>query len=881
MPDRPGRLKGSPGSVDAAEMRRTVSLCLLVAALVPFGAGGLGLWVQLSAGAEAAASEREFALRLTDAVRARVRQWVPDSPLAGPDADPVLLFGGLVAFGAVLASLAFLIRASAGNPGSTAAAKSARPARPRKPGAKPRRSRRHAVRLAREIEAEEGPVPAGDFLRAEGLLEESARLFVRSEQFERAAEVRHDQNRFEEAAQLYLQAGKPAAAAAISARLGRFEEAARAYLSVGRHSAAAEQFERASCFEQSGECFQAAGLHERAAAAFLQVGLRERAAQALVQAFEAAQQGSHAEGDVPAPDPQSVGIRAGELLAELGNFEAAERILVRAGAFSRAGQLALDATNYGRASEWFRRAGRPDLAADACERGGDGAEAARLRGRHLQGTGDLANASRYLKQAGEYAEAGALYRELGEFEQAGDCYWDDKDYPTAAEMFSAVELHERAAEAYECCTRFEEAALAFERAGNPDRQADMLERAGKLFEAGRLQADEGKFEESIRLLQQVEAGQPDFSEACLLLSKLFQLRGMGTLSLKKLEQATTGEPVNDGNLEAHYLLATGFREHGRLQQSLEVLEKILAFAFHFRDASTLLGEVKAEIAKLEAQPGEGVRAIDESSLNRGRGRYQVIRELGRGGMGVVHLARDSVLDREVALKVLPDGMRGSENAALCFLREAKAAAQLNHPNIVTIFDAGEDDGFYLAMEYVAGRNMKDLIREYGPCPVDTVLDVLQQMAEALAYAHSRRVVHRDIKTANTMWTPERQVKIMDFGLAKVMQEVRNATTLVSGTPFYMSPEQTQGRNLDHRTDLYSLGVTLFELATGVLPFRKGNIPYHHVHTPPPTPRSLRPELPVELERLILKCVEKDPDRRYSSADELRDAAGRSFSAGAR
>ena len=857
-------------------MRRTVSLCLLVAALVPFGAGGFGLWVRVPAGAEVTEIEREFALRLTDAVRVAVRQLVPDSPLAGSDADPVLLFGGLVALGAVLASLAFLIRASAGNPDSAPGAGSART---RKPGTQSRRTRRKAVRLAREIEVEEGAVRAGDFLRAEGLLEESARLFVRREQFERAAEVRHDQNRFEEAAQLYARAGKPAAAAAIYARLGRFEEAARGYRSVGRHSAAAEQFERASRFEQSGECYQAAGLHERAAGVFLQAGLRERASEALVRAFEVALQGSPGQGDAPAPSPQSIGLRAGELLAELGNVAAAERILVRAGALARAGQLALDAGNCDRASEWFLRAGRPDLAADACERGGDTAQAARLRGRHLRGTGDLENASRYLKEAGEYAEAGALYRELGEFEEAGSCYWEAKDYLAAAEMFSAAEVHERAAEAYEHCALFDEAARAFERAGNPDRRADMLERAGKPFEAGRVQADAGKLEESIRLLQRVEAGQPNYVDACLLLGNLFKQQGMGTLSLKKLEQATAAEAVSDENLEAHYLLAEGLREHGSLRQALEVLEKILAFAFHYRDASTQLREVKAEIAKLEAQPGGGSCGPNQAA--RGGGRYQVIRELGRGGMGVVHLARDSVLDREVALKVLPDGMRGNEKAACSFLREAKAAAQLNHPNIVTIFDAGEDDGFYLAMEYVAGRNMKDLIREHGPCPVDTLLDVLQQMAEALAYAHSRRVVHRDIKTANTMWTPERQVKIMDFGLAKVMQEVRNATTLVSGTPFYMSPEQTQGRALDHRTDLYSLGVTLFELATGVLPFRKGNIAYHHVHTPPPTPRSLRPEVPAELERLILRCVEKDPSQRYSSADELLDAAGRSFSAGAR
>jgi serine/threonine-protein kinase len=155
-----------------------------------------------------------------------------------------------------------------------------------------------------------------------------------------------------------------------------------------------------------------------------------------------------------------------------------------------------------------------------------------------------------------------------------------------------------------------------------------------------------------------------------------------------------------------------------------------------------------------------------------------------------------------------------------------------------------------------------------------VLYVLRQLADALAYAHSRKVVHRDIKTANTMWTAAKQVKIMDFGLAKLMEEVRNATTLVSGTPFYMSPEQTLGRDVDHRTDIYSLGVTLFELATGQLPFRKGNVPYHHVHTPPPDPREINPRVPEALSKIILRCLEKDPARRYATAKEIVEEVDR-------
>jgi serine/threonine-protein kinase len=228
-----------------------------------------------------------------------------------------------------------------------------------------------------------------------------------------------------------------------------------------------------------------------------------------------------------------------------------------------------------------------------------------------------------------------------------------------------------------------------------------------------------------------------------------------------------------------------------------------------------------------------------------------------------------VLDRTVAFKVLPETLKENPQALRNFLREAKSAAQLNHPNIVTVYDAGEQDGaYYIAMEYVDGNTLKEIVKRRGKISSGGIVHVLAQMCEALAYAHEQKIVHRDVKTANTMWTRDRKAKIMDFGLAKVIEEVRNHTTVVSGTPYYMSPEQTLGKNVDHRTDLYSLGVTIFEMATGTLPFREGNLPYHHVHTQPPDPRELVPDLPPLIANIIGRCMEKDPANRYQSAREI-------------
>ena len=271
---------------------------------------------------------------------------------------------------------------------------------------------------------------------------------------------------------------------------------------------------------------------------------------------------------------------------------------------------------------------------------------------------------------------------------------------------------------------------------------------------------------------------------------------------------------------------------GRAADAVVRYEKILAVGYKYKDVDQRLAASKTKAQAAAKAKAAAQAPLPGTSATARPTRYKVISELGRGGMGIVYKAHDTVLDRAVALKVLPEQLRENAQALQNFLREAKSAAKLNHPNIVTVFDAGEQDGrYYIAMEYVDGTTLKDVIKKKGPIAPGGVLNVLLQMCEALGFAHEQKVVHRDVKTANTMWTRDRKAKIMDFGLAKVVEEVRNHTTIVSGTPYYMSPEQTLGKNVDHRTDIYSLGVSVFEMATGTLPFREGNLPYHHVHTP--------------------------------------------------
>jgi serine/threonine protein kinase/DNA-binding CsgD family transcriptional regulator len=252
------------------------------------------------------------------------------------------------------------------------------------------------------------------------------------------------------------------------------------------------------------------------------------------------------------------------------------------------------------------------------------------------------------------------------------------------------------------------------------------------------------------------------------------------------------------------------------------------------------------------------------------GRYEVLEYLGEGATSTVYKGLDTLLGREVALKVLLPHVR--ETTRKRFFQEAMAAARLNHPNIMAIYDRGEDkDRSYLVIELVDG----DDLTNYIPCAPEVVVNLGAQIGRALDYAHERDIIHRDIKPANIKVTSQGQIKIMDLGLARPREGKRvTAPGMVIGTPAYISPEQAQGLELDRRTDMYSLGIVLYEMATGQLPFNADDITalmLQHVQQAPPPPRLIVPNLPEALERVILKSLEKQVTRRFQNGRAMADA----------
>jgi serine/threonine protein kinase len=264
------------------------------------------------------------------------------------------------------------------------------------------------------------------------------------------------------------------------------------------------------------------------------------------------------------------------------------------------------------------------------------------------------------------------------------------------------------------------------------------------------------------------------------------------------------------------------------------------------------------------------------------GHYRITAKLGAGGMGEVFLAEDTRLERKAAIKFLPVEMAADQDRRQRFLNEARAASSLNHPHVCVVYDVGEtEDGLpFIAMEFVEGQSLDALVKD-GPLKTARIVEIAVQVADALDAAHNRRIVHRDIKPANISLNERGQVKVLDFGLAKRMptgtghdntqdlQQTQKGQVL--GTPFYMSPEQALGKDLDHRSDIFSFGVVLYELATGRKPFTGPNsaeIVNNIVHAQPPAIARLNYDVPAELERITLKCLQKQPDRRYQTVREL-------------
>jgi serine/threonine-protein kinase len=379
------------------------------------------------------------------------------------------------------------------------------------------------------------------------------------------------------------------------------------------------------------------------------------------------------------------------------------------------------------------------------------------------------------------------------------------------------------------------------------------------------------------------------AESNRMLGLAFQGQGQLDMAFDKFRRL----PVDASVLDLMYNLALDYERRRQFNKAEAVYRYMAEHDPKFKDLGEKLARAKAmsESVILGGAVGSAVggtvivpgAGVEKPML----GRYQVEKELGKGAMGVVYLGRDPKIGRVVAIKTMalsqefpPDELTEVKER---FFREAETAGRLNHPNIVTIYDAGEEhDLAYIAMEFLKGKDLAPYTKPDNLLPLTRMLSIGARVAEALAYAHRQNVVHRDIKPANIMWEPDSDtVKVTDFGIARITDSSKTRTGMVLGTPSYMSPEQLAGKKIEGHSDLYSLGVMLYQLACGKLPFEgdsMAQLMYKIANEPPANILRLRPGLPPCVIQVIYKAMMKKAEERYRDGEEmaraLRDCAAR-------
>ncbi|HTO72763.1 MAG TPA: protein kinase, partial [Gemmatimonadales bacterium] len=693
---------------------------------------------------------------------------------------------------------------------------------------------------------------AGECYASIGDYEQAIEMYRKAGAYRPLAQLYRQLRRWREAAQAYEECGEFEQAAAMYQAERNFAKASQLYARIGQFATAGDMSERAGNLREAAACYEQGGQVGRAARLYEQLGDPQKAAVLYEQHFQRERERYHDptedRGGKNLDEVNTIARLAADLYLQSEQSDKAATLFEQSGEFRKAAAVHEAAGRFQQAAQLFEQAGEEEQAARCYEQDGQPKRASLLRAQHLLQAGEVEAASRLFDEAGETLRAAELLERAGRPADAAQRYLAIQDYARAAELFIKADDRRQAAMAWEAGRRFKDAAALYQELGETDKARGLYEKLGDYYHAALLCQELGHQGRTIELLQKVDTESDDYYQASLLLGDLFISQEMWDAARERYMKLTgrQGDPAS--LMEPLYRLGTLAEKQRDYPTALQWYERILSHDVNYRDAMGRANLIKRALSSakraLSEAPKEASTVVESNGGEKPR-RYRLIKKIGQGGMGIVYQAEDSVLNRVVAYKVLPPSVKEQPKVLASFLREARIAASLSHPNIVAVYDAGHEAGdLYIVMEYVDGISLKERLQQVAPLPHDEFMHVALQLCQGLAYAHRHKVVHRDIKPANVMLGRDGQVKIMDFGLAKVVSDALADRTSVKGTPLYMAPEQVTGEQVDHQSDIYSLGCTLYRMATGRPPFTGGDLYYHHLHTAPEPPVSLNPGLPA-------------------------------------
>ena len=645
---------------------------------------------------------------------------------------------------------------------------------------------------------------------------------------------------------LYIKHHNIEAAGAVLENGNRFQEAAELYYNHERYEKAAQIYEKKGFYKKAAYIYEKAGILKRAAYNFEKW---------FVTSYDSAvgyQSSKQLDDDL---------IKAVELYSQLNEFEKAYELLVKYNKFEKAAEIALKMDRLTDAAKNYERAQQPLKAAEIYDRLNQKKIACQLRGEEAFARGSTLEAAELFLQGEDYTRAAELFEWDKQFAKAAHCYFMNQNFLAAADNYLKAGNEEEAAKMFEMGREWRTAADISFKYQKYQKAGELYEKAQEYFKAGMafIKVDDDR--RALANFQQVEMDSPDFSTAVTNMANIFLKNRKPQLVIEKIGKLLGNNQIDKANIEWYYVLGQAYENSGNFKKSYEIYQMILTEDYSFKDVHQKIKDVEALIQKYKE-----MELISDDSSER----YKVVEKVGEGGMGVVYKAEDTVLKRIVALKILNKSLVTDKRNLERFFAEARSTASLSQANIVTVYDVGQiKDDYFISMEFIEGENFINLIRRKKVFSPSQLLFITIKIFKALDYSHRKGIIHRDIKPHNIMITKQKEIKIMDFGLAVILGDQKAGETgVITGTPYYMSPEQIQGIPLDHRTDIYSSGATLFHLITGSVPFKGENIFYQHLFEPVPSVKKFRDDIPDKLAWIVEKCMEKKRENRFQSAMEV-------------
>ncbi|HPQ39637.1 MAG TPA: protein kinase [bacterium] len=686
----------------------------------------------------------------------------------------------------------------------------------------------------------------------------------------RAGELLIENNRADEAIELFMQKGNLNRALDILKQQGNFFKAAMVCKQKHRYREAAAFYEKCGLISESARMLMEEKDYRRAGEYFFRSNMYQSAA----EAFELAAREMDQKQNPFAPQThqtedtvqRALWIKAANSWEKVPNPEKSAKIYQDLLEWITAAKLYEQVGNFRKALFCYEQADDKKNTIRLLRNLNLHEKADRLMAIESELSGDHLTAARLALQYNDYARAAEYFEKAGKHKLAAENYEKAQAFMLAAEAYFRADEIEKAARMYQASGNIDTAAQLFEQLNFTSEAVKLHVHSQNYTRAAELLLDSDKTEEALRLLLRVPDEHPSQRT-------IRRLKAIAYFRLKKIETGYNlvkdllEQPVSTDNIDIYYEYASALQEDGALEQALTTYQKIVDYDRSYREALKYLNWCAAMEETISAKVSDTI--VGELPIGMVlAGRYELLELLGKGGMGVVYRAADRELNLAVALKILRPKLSYDPDFIEMFKREVTLARMLAHPNIIKIYDLNRVGNlWFVSMEYLMGEEVKDVILREDRLTSERVIHIGRQILAALDHSHGKQLIHSDIKPQNIFIDSEDHATLVDFGIARTMtQQVRDQT--VYGTPGYISPEQITGNPATPRSDIYSLGVTLYEMVTGEMPFEDETMDLileNQLKRIPPPPSTISSEVPSWMDKVIGRMMARKPSDRYESA----------------